>query len=96
MASPIIIPIVIVAAAGLAGYLIYRFVIYDAMCSRSIERTLQKYKIKKTQFQIVKEYYDDKGEAISDREIRALVKHYRQNEPDQFLVMYDAVRGREG
>ena len=34
------------------------------------------------------------GETLSDGEIRRLAKHYRRNEPDQFLSMYDNLRDR--
>ena len=92
MASVIIIPIVIVAIVGLAGYLIYRFYIYDLMCKRTVNQTLLKYNIKKTPSQIIKEYYHNKGERISHKEIENLERNYRQNDPDQFLAMYDSIR----
>jgi hypothetical protein len=92
MVAVIIIPLTIVAIAGIVGYLAYRFVIYDYMCNRSVNETLQKYNIKKTQFQIIKEYHINKGEEISEKEISHLQKHYRQHEPEQFLAMYDAIR----
>ena len=92
MAAIIIIPILIVAIIGLSGYLAYRFLIYDLYCKRSVNQSLQKYNIKKTPSQIIKEYYDNKGEQISHQEIQNLEKNYRQNEPDQFLAMYDAIR----
>ena len=92
MASVIIIPIILVAIIGLSSYLVYRFFIYDLMCQRSVNQTLQKYNIKKTPYQIIKEYYDTKGENISGKEIQTLEKNYRQNEPEQFLAMYDAIR----
>ena len=92
MASVIIIPIIIVAIIGLSGYLVYRFVIYDLLCKRSVNQTLQKYNIKKTPSQIIKEYHNSKGEEVSHKEIQNLEKNYRQNEPEQFLAMYDAVR----
>ena len=92
MVTPIIIPIVVVAIVGIAGYAIYRFVIYDFMCNKSVNATLRKYNIKKTQSQIIKEYHQSKGETISDKEVSQLEKHYRQHEPEQFLAMYDAVR----
>jgi hypothetical protein len=92
MAAIIIIPIFVVAIIGLSGYLVYRFLIYDLYCKRSVNQSLQKYNIKKTPSQIIKEYYDNKGEQISHQEIQNLEKNYRQNEPDQFLAMYDAVR----
>ena len=95
MASIIIIPIIIVVIAGLSGYLVYRFLIYDLYCKRSVNQSLRKYNIKKTPSQIIKEYYENKGEKISHQEIQNLEKNYRQNEPEQFLAMYDAVRDSE-
>jgi len=92
MASVIIIPIIIVTLVGLGGYLIYRFFIFDLICKRSVNRTLLKYSIKKTPSEIIKEYYKKKGKDISKKEIQILEKNYRQNEPEQFLVMYDAIR----
>ena len=92
MASVIVIPIIIVAIVGLSGYLAYRFFIYDVLCKRSVNQTLQKYNIKKTPSQIIKEYYNKKGEQLSHKEIQNLEKNYRQNEPDQFLAMYDSIR----
>lgn len=92
MAAVIIIPITIIAIIGLGGYLIYRFIIYDILSKRSVNQTLRKYKIKKTPFEIIKEYHIHKGENLSDKEIRDLEKDYRQREPQQFLAMYDALR----
>ena len=92
MASVIVIPILIVAIVGLSGYLVYRYFVFDMLCKRSVNQTLQKYNIKKTPFQIIKEYYNKKGENISHKEIESLEKNYRQNEPDQFLAMYDSIR----
>ncbi len=87
-----IIPLTIVAALGIAGYLIYRFVIYDYLSNKSVNDTLKKYQIKKTQFEIIQEYYEKKGKPISNQEISRLVKQYRQKEPEQFLAMYDSIR----
>ena len=92
MASIIVIPILIVAIVGLSGYLVYKFLIYDLYCKRSVNQTLLKYNIKKTPSQIIKEYYHSKGESISHKEVQVLEKNYRQNEPEQFLTMYDAIR----
>lgn len=92
MVSVIVIPIVIVAIVGLAGYLVYRFVLFDMLCKRSVDNTLKKYNITKTPSQIIKDYYENKGEKISHKEIQVIEKNYRQNEPEQFLAMYDAVR----
>ena len=94
MASIIIIPIIIVAIVGLSGYLVYRFVIFDLLCKRSVNQTLQKYNIKKTPTDIIKEYYSNKGEQVSDKEIQNIEKNYRQKEPEQFLAMYDAIRDK--
>ena len=94
MVTAIIIPIVVVAIVGLGGYLVYRFLIYDIVCNRSVNETLRKYNIKKTQSQIIREYHESKGETISEKEISHLEKHYRQHEPEQFLAMYDAIRDK--
>ena len=83
---------IIVAIAGLSGYLAYKFVFYDQICKRNVNQTLRKFDIKKTPSQIIREYYELKGEDKSDREIQKMEKTFRQNEPDQFLAMYDAVR----
>ena len=95
MASPLVIPIVIVAIVGLTGYLVYRYGMYDFLCKRSVNQTLQKYNIQKTPSQIIKEYYEEKGEPKSHKEIQNLEKHYRQKEPDQFLAMYDVIREKQ-
>jgi hypothetical protein len=92
MVSVIIIPIFIVVIVGLSGYLVYRYVMFDLLCKRSINQTLQKYNIKKTPSEIIKEYYNNKGEEISHKEIQNIEKNYRQKEPEQFLTMYDAIR----
>ena len=94
MVTIIIIPLVITATIGIIGYLTYRLVIFDYMCNRSVNATLQKYNIKKTQFQIIKEYYKHKGESISENVISKLAKQYRQKEPEQFLAMYDSIRDK--
>jgi len=94
MVTALIIPAFIVIIVGLSGYLVYRFVLYDLLCKRSISQTLRKYNIKRTPGQIIKEYYNNKGEQISDKEIQKMEKNYRQHEPDQFLVMYDAIRDK--
>ncbi|MGI0082606.1 MAG: hypothetical protein ACREAF_02790 [Nitrosopumilaceae archaeon] len=94
MVAVIIITITIVAIIGITAYFIYRFVIYDFLCKQSVVKTLQKYNIKKTPDQIIKEYHNSKGENISEKEIQSLEKHYRQHEPEQFLAMYDAIRDK--
>lgn len=94
MVAIIIIPLAIVVVVGIAAYLIYRFVLYDYFCNKSVNDTLRKYNIKKTQFQIIKEYHESKGEKISEKEISQLEKHYRQHEPEQFLAMYDVIRDK--
>lgn len=92
MASVIVIPIILVAIIGLSGYLVYKYFVFDLLCKRSVNRTLENYKIKKTPTQIIREYYENKGDSLSDKEIQNLEKNYRQKEPDQFLAMYDAIR----
>jgi len=84
----------ITAVIGIIGYLTYRLVIFDYLCNRSVNSTLKKYDIKKTQFQIIKEYYQNKGESISEKTMTQLAKQYRQNEPEQFLAMYDSIRDK--
>jgi len=90
----IVIPLGIVAAVGISGYLLYRYVLFDYFCNRSVNQTLQKYNIKKTPSQIIKEYHENKGEKISEKEISQLEKQYRQHEPEQFLAMYDSIRDK--
>ena len=92
MAAIIIIPILIVSIVGLSSYLIHKFVLRDILAKRSVNQTLQKYNIKKTPSEIIKEYYDFKGERLTNSEIQSLEKNYRQNEPEQFLAMYDSIR----
>ena len=74
MASVIVIPIILVAIIGLSGYLVYKFFIFDLLCKRSVSQTLQNYKIKKTPTQIIKEYYESKGDSLSTKEIQNLRK----------------------
>ena len=92
MVFPVIIPITLVAILGIAGYLVYRFIIFDYLTSKSVNETLRKYQIKKTPFEIIKEYYQSKGKTLSDQEISQLEKQYKRKEPEQFLAMYDAIR----
>lgn len=92
MASVLVIPIIVVAIIGLSGYLIYRLALYDLICKRSVNQTLRKYNIKKTPSEIIREYYHNKGEQISHKEIQDMEKRYRQKEPEQFLAMYDSIR----
>ncbi len=87
-----IIPISIVAILGISGYLVYRFVIFDILANSAVNNTLKKYNIKKTQYDIIKEFHQNKGENLTDSEINRLAKQYRRNEPDQFLAMYDTLR----
>ena len=95
MATAIIIPLILAGIAGLCGYLLYRYVVYDAMCKSSVNRILSKYDIKQTPAQIIREFYETiRGEKISERKVRMLEKKYRQTDPDQFLEMYDAIRER--
>tara|TARA_A100001037_G_scaffold143374_1_gene129832 strand:- start:118 stop:405 length:288 start_codon:yes stop_codon:yes gene_type:complete len=90
-----IIPISIVAILGISGYLVYRFIIFDILANSTINNTLKKYNIKKTQYDIIKEFHANKGENLTDSEIKNLAKQYRRNEPDQFLAMYDTLRDKQ-
>ena len=89
-----IIPITIVAILGVSGYLVYRYVIFDILANNSINNTLKRYNIKKTQFEIIKEFNENRGEKLSDGEINRLAKHYRRNEPAPFLSISDHLRDR--
>ena len=71
-----IIPISIVAILGISGYLVYRFVIFDILANNAVNNTLRRYNIKKTQFEIIKEFNENKGEHLSDSDINRLAKHY--------------------
>ena len=92
MAPIIIIPILIVTVIALSSYLVYKLFLQSLLSKRSLTQTLEKYNIDKTPFQIIKEYYQNKGESLSHHEIQKLEKNYIQNEPEQFLAMYDAIR----
>ncbi len=92
MAAIIIIPILVVTVIAISSYLVYQLFLRDLLSKRSISQTLDKYNIDKTPSQIIKEYYENKGESLSHHEIQKLEKNYRKNEPEQFLAMYDAIR----
>jgi hypothetical protein len=92
MAFVVIIPLTIVAILGITGYLLYRFVIFEYLINKSVNDTLRRYDIKKTPFEIIKEYYENKGEELSDKEVLRRVKQYKKKEPEQFLAMYDSIR----
>ena len=94
MLAVILIPLMISAVVGIVGYLVYRLVVLDFWCNYSVNSTLKKYSIKKTQYQIIKEFYENKGESISEKKIFQLAKQYRQKEPEQFLAMYDSIRDK--
>jgi len=94
-AAVLIIPILVVTIIALSSYLVYKFLIQNLLSKRSITQTLEKYNINKTTSQIIKEYYENKGESLSDQEIQKLEKNYIQNEPEQFLAMYDAIRDND-
>jgi len=50
MVNAIIIPIVIVAIAGISGFLIYRFVLYDYFCKNLIMKHIEIITLKKHNF----------------------------------------------
>jgi ABC-type bacteriocin/lantibiotic exporter with double-glycine peptidase domain len=95
MAAVIIIPILIVVLVAASSYIVYALLLRDVLSKRSINQTLEKYNIKKTPFEIIKEYYEIKNESLSDQEIKKIEKKYRRNEPEQFLTMYDAIRDND-
>ena len=92
MAAIIIIPILIVTVIALSSYLVYKLFLQSLLSKRSLTQTLEKYNIDKTPSQIIKEYYENKGESLSHQELQKLEKNYIKNEPEQFLAMYDAIR----
>jgi hypothetical protein len=95
MAAIIIIPILLVTLIAVSSYLVYALLLRDLLSKRSINQTLEEYNIKKTPFQIIKEYYQIKNEPLTDKQIQKIEKKYRQNEPEQFLTMYDAIRDND-
>jgi ABC-type bacteriocin/lantibiotic exporter with double-glycine peptidase domain len=95
MAAVIIIPILIVVLIAASSYIVYALLLRDYLSKRSINQTLEKYNIKKSPFEIIKEYYEIKNESLSDQEIKKIEKKYRRNEPEQFLTMYDAIRDND-
>ena len=92
MATALVIPIIVISILGLVIFLLYKLVVYDFICNRSVNRTLSEYKINRTQSEIIKEYFQTKGETISNSKLKQLEKHYRQNSPNKFLSMYEYVR----
>jgi hypothetical protein len=94
MVFVIIIPLTIVAVLGITGYLIYSFIVLDFLRNRSLNNTLKKYAIKETPFEIIRKYYQIKGQTLSQKEISRLVKQYKKEEPEQFLAMYDTIRDK--
>ena len=95
MAAIIIIPILVVTVVAISSYLVYTLFLRDLLSKRSISQTLEKYNIDKTPSQIIKEYYENKGESLSHQELQKLEKNYIKNEPEQFLAMYDAIRDND-
>ena len=95
MAPVIIIPILIVTVIALSSYLVYKLFLQSLLSKRSLTQTLEKYNIDKTPSQIIKEYYENKGESLSHQELQKLEKNYIKNEPEQFLAMYDAIRDND-
>ena len=95
MAAVIIIPILIVTLIAASSYIVYALLLRDFLSKRSINKTLEKYNIKKSPFEIIKEYYEIKNESLSDNEIKKIEKKCRRNEPEQFLTMYDAIRDND-
>ncbi len=95
MAAIIIIPILVVTVIAISSYLVYKLFLQNLLSKRSLTQTLEKYNIDKSPSQIIKEYYENKGELLSPQEIQKLEKNYIKNEPEQFLAMYDAIRDND-
>ncbi|MDC4213604.1 MAG: hypothetical protein MT334_03140, partial [Candidatus Nitrosopumilus limneticus] len=76
MIAIIIIPILVVALVAIPSYLVYKLFLKDLLSKRSILKTLKKYNIDKTPSQIIREYYENKGESLSHKEIQKLEKNY--------------------
>ena len=55
-------------------YLVYKLFLQSLLSKRSLTQTLEKYNIDKTPSQIIKEYYENKGESLSHQEIQKLEK----------------------
>ena len=72
MAAVIIIPILIVVLIAASSYIVYALLLRDFLSKRSINQTLEKYNIKKSPFEIIKEYYEMKNESLSDQEIKKI------------------------
>ena len=64
-----IIPIAAVGIIGVSGYLVYRYVIFDILANNAINNILKRYNIKTTQFEIIKEFNENKGKNLYDAEI---------------------------
>ena len=91
-AAVIIIPILVVTIIALSSYLVYKLFLQHSLSKRSINQTLEKYNIDKTPFQIIKEYYENKGESLYHQEIQKIDNNYIKNEPEQFLTLYDEIK----
>ena len=87
-----IIPISIVAILGISGYLVYRFVIFDILANSSVNSTLKRYNIKKTQFEIIKEFNENKGENLSDAKLRTFITQDSSRD-DLVAHVYDITYG---
>ena len=86
MATALIIPLILAAIAGLAGYLLYRYVVYDAMCKNTVNRILRSYDIRKTPAQIIREFHEiTRGESISEREVRTPREDVPADQPGPVL-----------
>ncbi len=94
MVSAVVIPIIVVAIVGLAGYLVYRYLVMEVSARRAVTRTLRRYRIEKTPSQIIREYHMIRGQSLSEGEIRGMEKEYMRNGPDKFLEMYDEIRDK--
>ena len=85
MVFVVIIPLTIVAILGISGYLLYRFVIFDFLSNKSVNDTLRKYDIKKTPFEITKEYHETKVRVYLIKRYGAELNNTKRKNQNSFL-----------
>jgi len=77
MAFAVIIPITIVGILGIVGYLVYRFVIFDYLSNKSVNDTLRRYDIDKSQLVLMQRTKNHKDKIfISVKEFLVSVCNY--------------------
>ena len=88
----VVIPLFFVTIIGLISYLFWKFALQDWYNERSLYKLLRGHGIDKTPLQIIKEHHEIRGETLSYTQIQNIEKNYRKNEPQQFLVIEDAIK----